>query len=111
LDADPNIAPSLHLARLVERVSKNFGERRLTGVVFLDVAKAFDTVWIDGLLFKLTALMLPSYLVKTISSLPLPLQQDVRGVPPNGHIQTSWHAAWRSTRGTNLSCFVQSVCQ
>jgi hypothetical protein len=34
------------------------GERRLTGVVFLDVAKAFDTVWVKGLLYKLTVLNL-----------------------------------------------------
>jgi hypothetical protein len=30
--------------------SRNFGEKRLTGAIFLEVAKAFDTVWIDGLL-------------------------------------------------------------
>jgi hypothetical protein len=45
-------------------VTRNFGEKRLTGAIFLDVAKAFDTVWVDGLLFKLTALNFPSYLVK-----------------------------------------------
>ena len=49
-------------------MTRNLGEKRLTGVVFLDVAKAFDTVWVDDLLFKLTALNFPSYLVKTISS-------------------------------------------
>ena len=27
---------SLQLARLVERITKNFGEKRLTGAVFLD---------------------------------------------------------------------------
>ena len=32
------------------RITRNFGEKKLTGAVFLDVAKAFDTVWIDGLL-------------------------------------------------------------
>jgi hypothetical protein len=32
------------------------------------VAKAFDTVWVDGLLFNLTALNFPFYLVKIISS-------------------------------------------
>jgi hypothetical protein len=32
------------------------------------VAKAFDTVWIDGLLYKLTLLNFPSYIVHTISS-------------------------------------------
>jgi hypothetical protein len=34
----------LQLARLVERITRNFGEKRLTGALFLDVAKAFDTV-------------------------------------------------------------------
>jgi len=38
----------LHLAHLVERIIRNFGEKRLTGAVFLDVAKAFDTVRIDA---------------------------------------------------------------
>jgi hypothetical protein len=59
----------LQLARLVERITRNFGEKRLTGAVFLDVAKAFDTVWIDGLLYKLTLLNFPSYIVHTISYL------------------------------------------
>jgi hypothetical protein len=36
--------------------------------VFLDVDKAFDTVWIDGLLYKITILNLPSYLTHTIPS-------------------------------------------
>ena len=35
---------------------------------FLDVAKAFDTIWIDGFLYKLTLLNFPSYIVHTISS-------------------------------------------
>jgi hypothetical protein len=32
------------------------------------VAKAFDTVWVDGLAYTLMALNVPSYLVKTIQS-------------------------------------------
>ena len=64
----PKHSTSLQLARLIERVSKNLGERRLTGAVFLDVAKAFDTVCDDGLAYKLMALNFPSYLVKTIQS-------------------------------------------
>ena len=35
---------SLQLAHLVERITRNFSKNRLTGAVFLDVAKAFDTV-------------------------------------------------------------------
>jgi hypothetical protein len=49
-------------------MTRNFGEERETGAVFLDVAKAFDTVWIDGPLYKLTLLICPSYMVPTISS-------------------------------------------
>jgi hypothetical protein len=37
-------------------------------VVFLDVVKAFDTIWVEGLLYKITILNVPSYLVETISS-------------------------------------------
>jgi hypothetical protein len=50
------------------KVSRNFDEKSLTCAVFLDVAKAFDTVWVDGLLYKLPILNFSSYLVKTISS-------------------------------------------
>jgi hypothetical protein len=64
----PRHSTSLQLARLVERITRNFGEKRLSGAVFLDVAKAFDTVWIDGLLYKLTLLNFPSYIVHTIAS-------------------------------------------
>jgi hypothetical protein len=39
----------LQLARIVERITRIFGEERLTGAVYLDVSKSFDTVWIDGL--------------------------------------------------------------
>ena len=40
----PKHSTSLQVARLVERVSTNLGEKRLTDAVFIDVAKAFDTV-------------------------------------------------------------------
>jgi hypothetical protein len=64
----PKHSTTLQLARLVERVNRNFDERRLIGAVFLNVGKAFDTVWAKGLLYKLTVLNFPSYLVKTTSS-------------------------------------------
>jgi uncharacterized membrane protein len=72
----------LQLTRLVERITRNFGEKRLTGADFLDVAKAFHKVWIDGLLYKLTLLNFPSYIVHIISS-------NVRGQPFEASIQTA----------------------
>jgi hypothetical protein len=56
------------LARLADRITRNFGEKRLRSAVFLDVAKACDTLWIDGLLYKLTILNLLPYHVHIISS-------------------------------------------
>jgi hypothetical protein len=64
----PRHSTMLQLVRLVEKVNRNFDDRRLTGRVFLDLAKAFDTVWVKGLIFKLRVLNFPSFLVKTISS-------------------------------------------
>jgi len=64
----PRHSTSLQKARLVERITRNFVKKRLTGAVFLDVAKALESVWIDGLLYKLTLLNFPSNTVHTISS-------------------------------------------
>jgi hypothetical protein len=64
----PQHSTSVQLACLVEKVSRNLGEKRLTGAVSLDVAKAFDTVCVDGFAYKLMVLNFPSYLVKTIES-------------------------------------------
>jgi len=46
----PRHSTSLQLERLVERTTRNFGEKRPTCAGLLDEAKAFDTIWIDGLL-------------------------------------------------------------
>ena len=58
----------MKLARLVEIITRIFSEKKLKVAVFLDVAKAFDTIWIDDLLYKLTLLNIPSYIVHTIAS-------------------------------------------
>jgi hypothetical protein len=68
LDLDPNIANLFTLARLVERETRHFGEKGLTGAGIHDVAETFDAVWFDVLVFKVTVLNLPSCLVKIISS-------------------------------------------
>jgi hypothetical protein len=64
----PKYSTTLQLARLIEGVTRIFGEKRLTDTIFLNVAKAIDTVWVDVLLFKLTILNFPSYFVKIIYS-------------------------------------------
>jgi hypothetical protein len=58
----PRHSTTLQMACRIERVNRNFDERRLTGAIFLDVAKAFDTVWVKDRLCKPTVLDFPSYL-------------------------------------------------
>jgi hypothetical protein len=84
----PRHSTMLQLAHFTERVNRNFDKRRLTSMVFLDVAKAFDTVWVKGLLYKLTILNFLSSPVKTISS-----YLDCRT------FQTSFQSATSTCRG------------
>jgi hypothetical protein len=42
--------------------------RRTTAAVFLDIEKAFDTIWHSGLLYKLSKLEFSTSLIKLISS-------------------------------------------
>ena len=101
----PKHSTSLQLARLVERITRNFGEKKLTGAVFLDEAKAFDTVWIDGLLYKLTILNFPSYLSH-------PTSRTGRSKRPSRRPrQLARHAGRCSSGRVDLPCPFQPVCQ
>ena len=56
------------LARLVDKVTDGFNKNKHTGLIILDLEKAFDTVWTHGLLFKLINLNFPTYLTHIINS-------------------------------------------
>jgi hypothetical protein len=94
---------SLQLARLVERITRNFGEKWLTGAVFVDVAKAFDTVWIDDRLYKLT---IPNFLCYMVHKSHQPPRSDFRSVPPSGHVISSGHAGWGGSGWIDLPCLL-----
>lgn len=49
--------------RIVENVSDGFLHGRRTGMLFFDIAKAFDKVWHNGLIYKLYQLGVPDRLV------------------------------------------------
>ena len=101
----PRYSTSLQLARLVKRIRRNIGEKRLTDAVFLDVAKAFDTFWIDGL-YKQIQLNIP--VLHSSFNLIVPPSSDVRSVPPDVYVISS---GWGESGWTHLPCPLQSVCQ
>ncbi|GJQ65109.1 hypothetical protein Trydic_g7254 [Trypoxylus dichotomus] len=54
--------------RLVEHIKEGFNRRECTGAVFLDVAKAFDKVWHQGLLAKMHRAGISKAMVKLVHS-------------------------------------------
>ena len=56
------------LLRVVEQITEGFNINHSTGAVFLDVSKAFDKVWHNGLVYKLLRSGMSLSLVKIIKS-------------------------------------------
>ncbi|GBN83101.1 RNA-directed DNA polymerase from mobile element jockey [Araneus ventricosus] len=54
--------------RAVEYITSGFEEGECTGAVFLDVQKAFDRVWIQGLIHKLIRHKTPPHLLQLLKS-------------------------------------------
>lgn len=56
------------LYRVVKSVKNNFKLKKSTGMILLDIEKAFDTIWHDGLLHKLLTFKVPIPIIKIIKS-------------------------------------------
>lgn len=56
------------ILRLTEFITKNYNWKNNTGAVLLDVEKAFDSVWINGLLRKLIDAGIPKRLIHLLAS-------------------------------------------
>lgn len=54
--------------KIVEKVSSDFNKDLSTGMIQLDLERAFDTVWHDGLIHKLFKLQFPIHLIMLIYS-------------------------------------------
>lgn len=54
------------LLRVTEYITQGFNLNQATGAIFLDVAKAFDKVWHDGILYKMVQLNAPTWMTRII---------------------------------------------
>ncbi|GFT87322.1 RNA-directed DNA polymerase from mobile element jockey [Trichonephila clavipes] len=63
----PKCSTVHQLLRVTELIHSGFAKHEATGILFLDIAKAFDKIWHDGLLIKLIRLDFPP-LIKSIHS-------------------------------------------
>ncbi|GFU65076.1 RNA-directed DNA polymerase from mobile element jockey [Trichonephila clavipes] len=64
----PKCSKVHQLLRVTELIHSGFAKHEATGILFLDIAKAFDKIWHDGLLIKLIRLDFPAPLIKSIHS-------------------------------------------
>ncbi|GFS67440.1 RNA-directed DNA polymerase from mobile element jockey [Trichonephila clavipes] len=64
----PHCSTVHQLVRVTELIHSGFKKHDVTGILFLDIAKAFDKIWHDGLLLKLVRLDFPAPLIKSIPS-------------------------------------------
>ncbi|GFX72217.1 probable RNA-directed DNA polymerase from transposon X-element [Trichonephila clavipes] len=64
----PKCSTVHQLLRVTELIHSGFAKHDATGIFFLDIAKAFDKIWHDGLLIKLIRLDFPAPLIKSIHS-------------------------------------------
>lgn len=58
----------LQISRIVTDIITNFNKSKNTVMLLLDIEKAFDKVWLEGLLFKLIKLETPPPLIKLLHS-------------------------------------------
>jgi len=56
------------LLRLYEEAIMGFNDRKITIATFLDIEKAFDTMWVEGLIYKMIKMKFPDYLIKLMLS-------------------------------------------
>lgn len=59
---------SHQLIKVIKTAKENIKNKKSTGMIFLDVEKAFDRVWHNGLLYKMLQLRFPLPLIKTVRS-------------------------------------------
>ncbi|GFX70274.1 RNA-directed DNA polymerase from mobile element jockey [Trichonephila clavipes] len=64
----PKCSTVHQLLRVTGLIHSGFAKHDATGILFLDIAKAFDKIWHDGLLIKLIRLDFPAPLIKSIHS-------------------------------------------
>lgn len=55
------------ISRIKNKIESNKRNKKSTGLLLLDIEKAFDTIWHHGLIFKLITANTPKYLCKIIA--------------------------------------------
>lgn len=88
------------LNRVLNALRHNLSEKRTTGILFFDIEKAFDRIWIKGLIYKMKVLQYPKYLVHIVASF---LQHREYQVKVGGKISSCRDIPFGTPQGAVLS--------
>lgn len=55
------------LKTITSHVKSNLTIKKSTGIILADIQKAFDSVWHDGLVYKMIQLNFPSYIIRIVN--------------------------------------------
>ena len=88
------------LVRLVKEVRTKFARRKSSGMVLLDVEKAYDSVWQEAILHKMRMAVFPLYVLKIVRSF---LQNRSFHVAVNGHASNRHGVPFGVPQGAVLS--------
>ncbi|KAG5675613.1 hypothetical protein PVAND_005504 [Polypedilum vanderplanki] len=92
--------------RIIEEATIGFNNKKSTGIVLLDLEKAFDTVWHEGLIYKLIKLKFPPEQIRVIDSFLTGRQASVY---VNGHASPFFTLPAGVPQGSTLSPFLFNV--
>ncbi|GBN91012.1 putative RNA-directed DNA polymerase from transposon X-element [Araneus ventricosus] len=98
----PNHGCVHQLLRVTNLITHRFNNKLYTGGVFLDVRKAFDRMWHNGLIYKLIAKKLPHYLIDIIT---LSLRNRTFKVKLNSTLSETGHIKAGTPHGSILIPF------
>ena len=88
------------LVRITNCIKKGFNERKSTGMVMLDVEKAYDTVWQEAVVYKMAKANFPVYLTRMVHSF---LKNRSFQVAVNGELSGSYPIPFGVPQGSVLS--------
>lgn len=94
------------LARITQKVKQGFRTGKSTGMVLLDVEKAYDSVWQDAVVYKLFRSNLQLYLVKIVQSF---LSNRTFAVAVNGESSSAHNIPFGVPQGSVLSPILYNV--
>lgn len=88
------------LMRIIEFVTLRFNDNKSTGMVMLDIEKAFDSVWHDALVHKLAQYHFPTFILKIVQSF---LKDRLAFVTLNGQRSAYYEIPAGTPQGSILS--------